>query len=162
MQRTDDYWSTYTEKDIQISGLFFDDCVQSYAPTLFNYYSNITTFALNTSILFNSFSPLIFNPGTLMDYEYFSLADNVVMSEESWESYESGTNTATSINSTLRSRSSIIINDFTGSAAEQASTVTSVAEAGVSGIFVTTTDYGDVSSLWTQFVAAVSSKLEGT
>jgi len=97
-----------------------------------------------------------------MDYEYFSLADNVVMSEESWASYESGTDTAISINSTLRSRSSIIINAFTGTAAEQASTVTSVVEAGVSGVFITTTDYGDVSSLWTQFVAAVGSELEET
>ncbi|KAI9642132.1 hypothetical protein NHQ30_008934 [Ciborinia camelliae] len=149
------YWSTYTQSDIGIDGIFFDDAVNQWTSSSSTYMSSIAAnaHALNFTVTFN--------PGTIADGQFFDIADKIVMIEDSYSTYSSGTGDSLKKISSIEGRkSSVILYDFSGSSDQQTSTINSIVDSGVSQIYITTVKYTSESSMWTDFVAAVNSAVE--
>lgn len=70
-------WNTYTAQDISMTGIFFDETPESET----TYMTTLTTFVHSK---LGSASKIIFNPGgEVTGVDYFTLADHVVVFEDS-------------------------------------------------------------------------------
>jgi hypothetical protein len=144
-------WSAYTQSNIRVDGIFFDEVPESYTTADYNYLSSITAYA-------RSAFPggyLTFNPGVVCDSRYFALVNWVNVFEDYYSSY--GKNTLSSIPTTLRSQSTMIIHDFTGNQKTQATLVQNIAASGIRGLYITTAGgYTSYSKLWSQFATEMA------
>ncbi|KAA8564773.1 hypothetical protein MFRU_008g03860 [Monilinia fructicola] len=148
------YWSTYTKGDIAVDGIFFDDAVNEWTSTSSTYMTAIANHAHSLNLT------VTFNPGTIADAQFFDIADKIVMIEDAYSSYSSGTgDSLKQISNGQGDKSSVILYQFSGSSAQQTSTVDSIVNSGVSEIYITTVEYTSQSSMWTQFVAAVNNAI---
>lgn len=77
---------------------------------------------------------VVFNPGTLPDTQYFALADDVAAYEGT-----AGDFAVVQVPEADRAKASVLLYDFQGTAAQLASNVTAIVQAGIQGVFVTTT-----------------------
>ncbi|KAM0139142.1 hypothetical protein ACHAO1_003013 [Botrytis cinerea] len=146
------YWSTYTKANIAIDGIFFDDAVNEWTSASSGYMTDIASnaHALNLTVTFN--------PGTIADSEFFTIADKVVMIEDDYSAFTSRKGgSLNKIADTQQGQSSVIIYDFSGSQSQQDNTVNSIVASGVSEVYITTVEYTSQSKMWTQFVDAVNS-----
>ncbi|KAJ8060759.1 hypothetical protein OCU04_011063 [Sclerotinia nivalis] len=146
------YWSTYTKSNIVVDGIFFDDAVNEWTSTSSSYMSSIaaTAHAMNLTVTFN--------PGTKADSEFFTIADKIVMIEDSYSAYSSGRgDSLKAIATSQEEKSSVILYDFSGSVSQQTSIVNSIVESGVAEVYVTTVEYTSQSKMWMEFVEAVNS-----
>uniref|UniRef100_A0A914Z592 Spherulation-specific family 4 n=1 Tax=Panagrolaimus superbus TaxID=310955 RepID=A0A914Z592_9BILA len=124
-------WKSYTKDNIRIDGIFFDEVPEA---------ANMATY-------------LKILTGTNVPKPFYNVTDNIVFFESPWSQYSS--NQLTQVKG-LESKSSVIIHTFTGTDAEQQSTVAKWAAAGIASVYITTSaDYDSVSSKWIQLCAAV-------
>ncbi|RAL58124.1 hypothetical protein DID88_002365 [Monilinia fructigena] len=80
------YWSSYTKGDIAVDGIFFDDAaVNQWASSSSSYMTAIANHAHSLNLT------VTFNPGTIADEQFFDIADKIVMIEDAYSSYSSGT-----------------------------------------------------------------------
>lgn len=145
----DKYWSTYTKGDIAVDGIFFDDAVNQWTSSASTYMTSIAEHAHALGLT------VTFNPGTIAEKQFFDIADKIVMIEDAYSTYSSGKGDNLKDVSGQGGKSSVILYNFSGSLAQQTSTVNSIVSSGVSEIYITTEAYTSKSSMWTQFVAAV-------
>jgi hypothetical protein len=135
-----------------MSGIFFDETTAIYNSDTLAYMSNITTYA--RSIFGPGNDTIVFNPGTIAPSQWYSLADYIVAYEDTYADYSS--NVIMSIPATQRPQSLFIMYSFTGDATAQQTLVSSIVEAGIRGLFITTMPgYTAWSALMTQFCSAI-------
>ncbi len=145
-------WRNYTASDIRMSGIFFDEAVYDYNSTTIAYMTQITNFA--RSSLGTNNDSIVYNPGTVVPSQWYTLADYVVAFENSYSAYSSAV--INSIGAAQRVQSVFMVYGVTGGVAAQTSLVNAVAEGGVGGLFVTDqSGYTSFSGIWAQFCAAV-------
>jgi hypothetical protein len=146
-------WASYTEADIHMDGIFFDEAVYEYNDTTSSYMSSITSYAQNA--LGSGRDTIIFNPGTVVSTSWYGIADYIVAFENSYSAYSDAV--LSSIPSTVRGQSQFIIYGFTGDTTDQTTLVNDLVAGGIGTIFITTqTVYTAWSSLWAQFCAALA------
>jgi hypothetical protein len=135
-----------------MSGVFFDEATATYNSDTFAYMSNITTYA--RSIFGPGNDTIVFNPGTVVPSQFYSLADYIVAYEDTYADYSSSV--ITSIGAAQIPQSLFIMYSFTGDAAAQQSLVDSIVGAGIKGLFITTVPgYTAWSALMAQFCSAM-------
>jgi hypothetical protein len=144
-------WASHTPEDMHVDGIFFDEAPTDTASV--SYMAELSSFAKNA--LGTGHNHLIFNPGVMPDAGYFPLADQLLVFENYYSAY-----TDTTINSVPAadlSQSLFMIHGFTDTISRQTQIVQNLLGAGLGGLFISDTDdYSVVSSIWTQFVQAVS------
>ncbi|KAF7887921.1 uncharacterized protein EAF01_011075 [Botrytis porri] len=146
---TYNHWQANPSKNIHMHGIFFDDCVSNWNSSTAQFMSAIATFTHQANL------SVTFNPGVLADPAFFSLADNILMIEDTYNNSEA-LPSIESIPPDKRSKSSVIFHQFPGSAADQSIFVGEILKKGIDSLYITTKDYISPSDLWTQFLAAVS------
>jgi len=135
-----------------MSGVFFDEAVATYSPAAFAYMSNITNYA--RSIFGPGNDTIVFNPGTVVPSQWYTLADYIVAYEDTYADYSSSV--ITSIAAAQIPQSLFILYSFTGDAAAQQTLVDSIIGAGINSLFITTVDgYTAWSALMPQFCSAM-------
>ncbi|TEY35980.1 hypothetical protein BOTCAL_0569g00080 [Botryotinia calthae] len=145
---TYNHWQTNTAKDIHMHGIFFDDCVSNWNLSTSQYMSTIASSAHQSNL------SVTFNPGVLADPSFFSLADNILMIEDTYDTSKA-LPSIDSIPTNQRSKSSVIFHHFTGSASDQSMLVKKILSKGINSLYITTANYTSQSDLWTQFLSAI-------
>lgn len=143
-------WASYTEADIAVDGIFFDEAPSTYTTADFTYMSTAASSARTafTSVTGDGF--LVFNPGTTVDSRYFALANSIVVFEDYYSAYSTAALAA--VPTQYVDQSSFLIHDFNGSTSAQQTTINQIQAAGIQGLFITTSpSYSAISSLWPQF-----------
>lgn len=125
------HWSSYTEANISIAGIFFDDVNNTAATAVYTYMHNASAYAYST--VPSDITPVVFNPGTLAPTQLFSYCDLMVEFEGSFSNYQNET-TIETIPSEYRDQSAIIIHD-TPTTANIESLVHTMALDGVGAVY---------------------------
>jgi hypothetical protein len=139
-------WGT-NNSAIRMAGLFIDDAPNDYSTSHFNFMK-----ALYTAARSHSFYPVVSNPGTIVDTRYYAAADNIVIFEDVYSNFADAD--VTSLPAAYRGNSSVVVIDYTGTAAAQTTLVNQLVTAGFGGVDVSTVEYFGWSKYWTSFVAA--------
>lgn len=81
-------WASYTQANISIGGIFFDDVVGGgtvVTENILEYYHNVSAYAY--AVVPSIVTPVVFNPGALGPQQLFSYCDTMVEFEGSASSY---------------------------------------------------------------------------
>ncbi|QSZ32444.1 hypothetical protein DSL72_002018 [Monilinia vaccinii-corymbosi] len=148
------FWSTYTTKDIQIHGIFFDDCVSTWNATTSAWVSTVAARTRDDGFT------ITLNPGTTADAPFFDLADDILMLENPYDAVQSLVK-LDAIPQPHRANSSVIFHHFTGSTTDQSNFVREILSKGFRSLYVTSVEYASESALWMPFVAAVDDDVVG-
>ncbi|PQE22010.1 cell surface spherulin 4 protein [Rutstroemia sp. NJR-2017a BBW] len=143
------YWSTYTQKDIHLDGIFFDDIIDTWTTTSSSYHTTIAHLAHSLNLT------VTLNPGTTVPSQFYAIADNILALENDYSDFEAGNGGKVSALGAQASKSSVMLNDFSGSEAQMKSLVQSWVGAGVAGVFITSGGYEAEGSVWDEFVEVV-------
>lgn len=145
-------WANYTDADIHVDGIFFDEAVAEYDESNAAYMDSITTFAKNA--LGAGRDTVVFNPGLAVAAEWYNIADYVVAFENSYSAYSPSV--LSNLPAEVRGKSQIMIYSFDGDETAQAALVNDLAAGDIGGAFITTQPgYTAFSSLWAQFCSAL-------
>ncbi|QKX53187.1 uncharacterized protein TRUGW13939_00263 [Talaromyces rugulosus] len=134
-------WSKYTDSDISVKGIFFDEATNEESQTAYDYMSTVASNARDQGLNY-----VIFNPGTAVTAsQFFDAADLIVISEVAYSTYTEST--VHSVPQQYWNQSAIILHD-TPSGTDLTS-VTSGLESDGLGAFYATGDccYQSVSML---------------
>jgi len=74
-------WSSYKQANISLSGIFFDDVTNSDTSATYAYMANVSATAKSY------LRSVIFNPGAVVNANYFRLADVIIQYEDSMARY---------------------------------------------------------------------------
>lgn len=133
---------------IKMDGIFFDEAPKQYSTANYAYMSNVSSFAHS-----KPFSTVVFNPGEAPASQYYAIAEQIVV----WENYYSNwkSSVISNIPNRYRSKSALVVHDFTGTSRQQNSFVQNALDNGIGGLFVTTLAvYDGWSGVWSQFLAS--------
>ncbi|ESZ93198.1 hypothetical protein SBOR_6430 [Sclerotinia borealis F-4128] len=119
------HWSTYTAKDIHVSGIFFNDCISNWNSTTSAWMSTIAAHTHTDGL------SVMFNPGVIADPDFFNISDDILMVESTY----TATRSLASVSTT--------------------SLVKAIVNAGIGSLYITTVEYHSESALWMPFVAAL-------
>ncbi|MCJ1453224.1 hypothetical protein MMC28_003570 [Mycoblastus sanguinarius] len=130
-------WASYTNANISIGGIFFDDVVGQNAGTnaVVTYYHNASAYAYEQ--VPSDVTPVVFNPGSLGPQQLFQYCDTMVEFESPLSSYQ-GVTTIKTIPSGYADQSAILVYNATATANVN-SLVHTMAQNGVEAVYI---DYG--------------------
>ena len=80
-------WASYSDANIAIGGIYFDDVSSEQSSTMYSYYQTVAAHA--RSSIKSSAAHVVFNPGYRAPTQLFSYADTIVEFEDSLANYES-------------------------------------------------------------------------
>ncbi|EED17159.1 cell surface spherulin 4-like protein, putative [Talaromyces stipitatus ATCC 10500] len=145
-------WASYSESNIAVKGIFFDEAPNNDDPTSTDYMSNAASYARGLGL-----DCIIFNPGALTTATaYYDAADLIVNEEIAYSSY-SKSSTVDVIPSQYRNQSAIILHD-TPSGADISSLVSTIVGAGIAAFYAT--EDCCYNSITTSLLDSISSSLE--
>lgn len=128
-------WASYTDADISIDGIFFDDVNNTASnpamAAVSTYMRNASAHAYDT--LPSTVTPVVFNPGSLAPTTLFDYCDTMVEFERAFADYDDDATIAT-IPSGYRNRSAIVVYSTPGTADVQ-SLVHTMAADGLEAVF---------------------------
>ncbi|KAL8644052.1 MAG: hypothetical protein Q9226_007963 [Calogaya cf. arnoldii] len=79
-------WATYTQADISVDGIFFDEVNNTAASAVFTYYKRAADYAY--AKVPSPVTPVIFNPGVPAPARLFDYADTMVQYENPLSAYQ--------------------------------------------------------------------------
>jgi Spherulation-specific family 4 len=151
-------WSNFSAANIAVQGIFFDEAPSLPSTTTLSYMKTISTFA--KSALGPGRGHITFNPGVVVDPQFYNMADTVIVFENSWAEFN--TSFLSKMSWDLLEKSTVLVHNFTGNDAMQADLINNITDANVGGLLITTSDgYTDMSSLWLQFCEELADKNNG-
>jgi len=106
-------WSTYRKANISMAGIFFDDVTGSITAAAHQYMRNVSSYAY--AKVPSQVTPVIFNPGTIVDTTYFGYCDTMIEYEGSFTAYANQT-TINRISAAYRQQTAIVIYNTTAKA----------------------------------------------
>jgi Spherulation-specific family 4 len=125
-------WTSYTGANIAVHGIFFDEVDNTNAGTNYTYYQSVAAYArtkLGSSAL------TVFNMGAKpASNSYFALCSTIVVSETTFATY-TGSSLSTKIPAGYAGQSSLLVHDFTGTAATLASYIHDIKAYGVESTY---------------------------
>jgi hypothetical protein len=147
-------WASYTDADIHVDGIFFDEAVAEYNETTAAYMSSITSFA--KTALGAGRDTVVFNPGMQVATDWYGIADYVVAFENSYAAYSAAV--LSSVPEEVRAQSQFIVYSFAGAESGQTTLIDDLVAGDIGGIYVTDQPgYTALSSIWSQFCSALGS-----
>ncbi|GAB7345277.1 hypothetical protein MBLNU457_3640t1 [Dothideomycetes sp. NU457] len=145
-------WSAYTDADIHISGIFFDE-----APTALSSLTYMREVYQLTKSTLTKGNTVWTNPGTVIDGRFFAVADLINTFEDSHEKWQ----ITAHIPQQYRAKSTVMIHTYRGSLATLEEDTVAAAAAGYhSALFTTRPGYESLSSMWHGPPLVPPSKLE--
>ncbi|CCG84135.1 protein of unknown function [Taphrina deformans PYCC 5710] len=147
-----------------MQGIFYDEAPSQATSTLYNYMANITCYAKEQILATGIGLPTIyFNPGTVADVRYYTLADYISVFEDTYTSYLTNEPTFAPGTELTMSNSNFMIHSMNGgwTQAQMSSFISSLSNGdGVGSVFLTSNSdpsnpYGTFGADWTEFVAGV-------
>ncbi len=78
-------WATYTNANISVGGIFFDEVANTASNAVYTYYQRAADYAY--AIVPSSVTPVMFNPGAPSPAQLFEYADTIVQYENAFSSY---------------------------------------------------------------------------
>jgi hypothetical protein len=149
-------WIDYAAANIQVSGIFFDEAPSANTTEKHSYMSNVTTFA--KSLLGPGRNKIVYNPGVMVDSSWFKLADEIVVFEDTWASFNY--TRLRNIPPQLENKSIYLIHNFTGWRDLQDDVVSKLTDHNLAGVYITTREgYSSISTLWNAFCESLSENL---
>lgn len=79
-------WAGYSDANIGIGGIYFDDVSSEESSSMYSYYETVAAHARSSM---NTSAHVVFNPGYRAPTQLFSYADTIVEFEDSLASYQS-------------------------------------------------------------------------
>lgn len=101
-------WADYTNANISIDGIFFDDVNNTASAAVNTYMQNASSYAYAT--VPSDITPVVFNPGSLAPTALFGYCDTMVEFENAYSAYKGATTIGT-IPSAYRDQSAILVYD---------------------------------------------------
>ena len=80
-------WASYKRSDISIHGIYFDDVSNKDDQTVYDYMSEITTYAFNS--MPSSDTRVVYNPGTFAPSHLLTYSNMTVQYEKPYDEYQS-------------------------------------------------------------------------
>lgn len=106
-------WSSYKQANISMAGIFFDDVTANTSTAAHQYMRNVSSYAYKT--VPSQVTPVIFNPGAIIDTTYFGYCDTMIEYEGSFAKYANQT-TINMIPSAYLKQTAIVIYSTSGTA----------------------------------------------
>ena len=125
-------WFSYTNANISIAGIFFDDVNNTATNSVYTYMHNASAYAYAT--VPSDVTPVVFNPGSLAPTQLFSYCDTIVEFEDTFANYKNAT-TIRTIPSGYRDQSAIIVNETPVKTANIPSLVHTIAYYGIEAVY---------------------------
>ena len=124
-------WASYTNANISMAGIFFDDVNNTASTPVYTYMQNASAYAYKT--VPSDITPVVFNPGSLGPTKLFSYCDTMVEFENAFSAYQN-TTTILTIPSQYRDQSAIVVYDTPGNA-DVSSLVHTMALYGIEAVY---------------------------
>lgn len=140
-------WNTYTEANVSIHGIFFDETPNTASGTNDVSFVQAVVEAASTAFGSNKFTSML-NPGATVEHdEFWTLADYIVIFEDEASAYSASVLTS-NIPSGKASQSSILIYDFAsiGSASLADTWLEAMIQADVGSAHILNYDYIDATT----------------
>ena len=149
-------WADYTDANIGVDGIFFDDATTSTTDANYTYMHSAATYAYNTIPTDTTY--VIFNPGTLSPTRYFNYADTIVEFEGTYANY-AGQTTIDTFPDGYLDQSAILVHDTPTTASNIQSLVDTMITDGIDAVYFTyDCCYNSLSlTLLDQIASAISS-----
>lgn len=106
-------WSSYKHANISMAGIFLDDVTDSTSKAAHQYMRNVSSYAY--AKVPSKVTPVIFNPGAIIDDTYFGYCDTMIEYEGSFSGYANQT-TINKIPAAYRKQTAIVIYNTTATA----------------------------------------------
>ncbi|RDL41762.1 Uncharacterized protein BP5553_01741 [Venustampulla echinocandica] len=146
-------WANYTEANIRVSGIFFDEAPSAANSDNLSYMGNVTSYA--RTALGPGTDHMTFNPGVFVDPAWYKIADEIIIFENTWAAFN--WSKLNELSWDLMNQSVFLVYNFTGSTKDQKDLVRNLTDSNVGGSFITTQDgYTSLSTLWPQFVESMN------
>lgn len=95
-----------------------------------------------------------------MDPAFYSIADTVVIFENSWSEFNPAP--LNTVSGAILQKSTYVVHNFTGSGEMQANLINNITDLNIGGLLITTSDgYTDISSLWSEVCEELANKNNG-
>lgn len=146
-------WSNYSDANIHVSGIFFDEAPSALNNDSLSYMGNVTSFAKQAFP--GGQAHITLNPGVPIDAKWYNYADDIIIFENSYDAFN--WEILDTIQWDLMSKSIFVIHNFTGNSHLQADLISNLTDANVGAAYITTQDgYTELSSLWPQLCYELS------
>ncbi|PSK42493.1 hypothetical protein B9Z65_4407 [Elsinoe australis] len=152
-------WSTYKKANLSIDGIFFDEAPAANKTDLISYMKDVTAHARTALKSVTTKQRMVFNPGCAVGKEYYQLADTIVGFEDYYKQYKNDVASfpINTVKAGTKFKTAFMINGFSGTAADQKSIVTKMANNNITGVYISTQSaYDKFSRFWPQLVAQVN------
>lgn len=124
-------WSSYTNANISISGIFFDDVSNTAASTVYTYYQKASAYAY--ARMPSDITPVILNTGALAPAQLFDYADTILQYENSQSNYKDVT-TIDTFTQGYDGQTAVVVYNTTDTAAVKNS-VHTLAQKGLGAVY---------------------------
>lgn len=146
------HWSC--DPKTKINGIFFDEAPDSAAPDKLSYMHDVTAHA-RLRFPDRQSDRMLFNPGCPVPAVYYDLADEIVAFEDDYPNFSASGSKfpMADVKQPYKHKSVLMVNGFTGSAAEQGKLLQGMVSNNFTGVWVSTLDdYSRFSGLWAQLI----------
>lgn len=153
-------WASYSDADIHVDGIFFDDVDGTYSTATYSYYEDI--YNQTKSVMGTGYNHVLFNAGAGVDSRFFAIANEIIIFEDYYYNYNDDV-----INNTPSeywNQCTLLIHHFNGTTTRQQQMIDNLIGNNVQGLYISSSgDYSSsgvpensgvyeyISSFWTSF-----------
>lgn len=143
-------WSTYTNSNISLGGIFVDE-----SPTSTDYYNYMTTIYNKVKSTMTNGNLVWTNPGVPVDSSFYQIADMINAYENTYDNWMNhGGNS--SIPQAVRGQSTVMLHSYPSGTNTMASDVDGLVDAGYyAGLLIVNSQYNSFDSMWPTFTSEV-------
>lgn len=143
-------WSTYTNSNISLGGIFVDE-----SPSSTDYYNYMTTIYNKVKSTMTNGNLVWTNPGVPVDSSFYRIADMINAYENTYDNWMNhGGNS--SIPQAVRSQSTVMLHSYPSGTNTMASDVDGLVDAGYyAGLLIVNSQYNSFDSMWPTFTSEV-------
>lgn len=143
-------WSTYTNSNITLGGIFVDE-----SPTSLDYYNYMQTIYSKVKSTMSHGNLVWTNPGVPVDSSFYKIADVINAYENTYDHWmNQGGNS--SIPQAVRNQSTVMLHSYPSSTHTMASDVDELVDAGYyAGLLIVNSQYSSFDKMWPTFTSEV-------
>ncbi|CAD0098709.1 unnamed protein product [Aureobasidium mustum] len=143
-------WSTYTNFNITLGGIFVDE-----SPTSLDYHNYMQTIYSKVKSTMSHGNLVWTNPGVPVDSSFYKIADMINAYENTYDHWmNQGGNS--SIPQSVRNQSTVMLHSYPSSTHTMASDVDELVDAGYyAGLLIVNSQYSSFDSMWPTFTSEV-------
>jgi hypothetical protein len=142
-------WSTYTNSNISLNGIFVDE-----SPTSLDFLDYMTTIHDKVKSTMTTGNLVWTNPGVPVDSRFYNIADMINAYENTYDHWTQGGNS--SIPQGVRAKSTVMLHSYPSGANSMTSDVDDLVDAGyLGGLLIVNDQYSSFDKMWPTFTSDV-------